>query len=588
MWHILDNNKKAIGVIDNAIPKGLPLLTDNHHELLEYGYSTLEFTVPLNHEKVDNLDEEYFIVYYDEDTDKWRLFRIKELEEDTDSMTMSVFCETSATSDLLGTFVRPVSWVSEPLSRIAKTVLGGSGWSLGETFYDALVTLSIDDYPTTLEALKTISEQFGAELEFEVVMKGSKVAAQLVHFREQRGEETGEIFEVGRNLKGVKRKRDSNKIYTAMIGVSSNEDANGRKISIVDAKVTPPSPFVIVDDYVGDLDALERYGNGGQHVFGVFSDDTATNPVELYNNTLAELKKWNKPQYTYEVDAILLDGRKNIGDTVVVKDTRFPTPLYLNARVLEKEKSTIDPTQDKVVLGEYVLLKVEPITSIMKLQKLIQLKEAMWNKAIQKAKDSLKNVSSTQKDSGIHKDAQPPTFTRNSTITYRGFSYGVNVPVYDYGGIRIDTTIGEALTVPTANVLYAEEGTIEARVTVLDLENYNNIFRMDYNASNRFLLFLNTDGRVAFSIDAWGGDYVRTDVGAIAQKKPFDVALRWSNKSKTYSLFVNKKLIGTKKYDKATYGEFPSILKVVDNFSAVVGNLRISKVARTDKELTGA
>lgn len=589
MWYILDNKKKAIGIIDNTLPKGLPLLSDNHHEFLENGYSTLEFSVPMDHQDSKKLAEEGFIVYKDEDNyNKLRLFRIKELDDDSDPMTLYVYCETSATSDLMGTIVRPITWTSQPLSKIAGTVLGGSGWSLGETFYDSLITLTIEDYPTTLEALKTIAEQFNAELEFEVVMVGNKIAKQLVHFRDQRGDVTNEIFEVGRNLKGVKRKRDSNKLYTAMIGVSSNEDINGRRISIVDAKVTPPAPFEKVDDYVGDTDALALYGNDGQHIFGVFTDDTATNPVELYNNTLAELKKWNKPQYTYEVDASLLDGRKNIGDTVMVKETRFNPPIYLNARVLEKERSKTDPTQDKVVLGEYVLLKVRPITAIMQLQKKIQLKEAMWNKTIEKMKESLKQVSNTQIDSGIHKDAQPPVFTRNSTITYKGFSYGVNVPVYDYGGMVVNTTIGESLTIPTPNVLSADEGTIEARITVLDLQNYNNIFRMDYNSSNRFLLFLNTDGRVAFSIDAWGGDYVRTDIGTIAQKKPFDVALRWSNKSKTYSLFVNKKLIGTKKYDKATYGDFPSILKIVDNFSAVVANLRISKVARTDKELTGA
>lgn len=63
MWYILDNNKKAIGVIDNDLPNGLSLLSDNHHEFLENGYSTLEFSVTLEHDDTTLLDTEGFIVY---------------------------------------------------------------------------------------------------------------------------------------------------------------------------------------------------------------------------------------------------------------------------------------------------------------------------------------------------------------------------------------------------------------------------------------------------------------------------------------------------------------------------------------------
>jgi hypothetical protein len=106
--------------------------------------------------------------------------------------------------------------------------------------------------------------------------------------------------------------------------------------------------------------------------------------------------------------------------------------------------------------------------------------------------------------------------------------------------------------------------------------------------TGRFIFYTSANGRAYFSIDVSGGANIKTDTGVVQVNKPFDVGLRWSNKSKTYSLFINKKLIGTLNYDKATYGDFPATMSAVYNYSAVISNLRISKVARTDKELTGA
>jgi phage minor structural protein len=391
MWFILDTKYNAVGILDNSLPNGCPFFNDNRKQQLLNGYNTLQFDVPSNHPTASLLELEGFVIFTNM-KDGHELYRIKNIQErHGNEMVKTIFCEPAATSDLMGQTVRPVSYKSETLSTIARELLKNTGWELGDTFYDDIVNIDFNEYPSVLEALHILIEQFSAEIEFKIKFDGVGINKKVVNFYQQRGEKTNVIFEYGHNLQGVVRTEDSNRILTAMIGVGK-EDSNGKKILIKNAQVTPPEPFVKVDDYVGDLDALERWGNAnGEHTYGVFNDSNAQSATELYENTLAELKKFNKPQLTYEVTVLMLEqltgyehAKVSIGDTILIKDRTFDPPLFLNARVLEKETSSTEKDKGKIVLGEYVLLRIQPITSIINLQKKIDLKEDLWNKSVYK------------------------------------------------------------------------------------------------------------------------------------------------------------------------------------------------------------
>lgn len=435
MWFILDKKYQTVGILDNKAPQGCPIISDTHHGQLENGYTTLQFDVPSNHPTASLLETEGFVVYTN-GSDGYELFRIKEIEETHgDTMTKTLYCETSATTDLTSQIIRPKSFTSQTLSTIITFLLGNTGWELGECYYDNLVSIDFTDYPTALEAIRTAISTFGAEIEFKVEMKGLRVVRKIVNIYKKRGQVTDIIFEYGFNLQGVKRKEDSSKIYTAMIGVGK-EDANGKPLSIADAQVVPPDPFEKVDDYVGDTDALEKWGNNGQHIFGVYNDDIATNAVELYYNTLAELKKYNKPILTYEVEVAMLEQitgydhtKVSIGDTIRVKDTTFSPALYLEARVLEKELSTVEPDKGTITLGQYVLLQVQPIVAIQKIQRTIKQRQDAWNQAYEKAQEA-QNTINEVKDDIVYKveihSTQGWVFkngiinTRLNAIVYRG------------------------------------------------------------------------------------------------------------------------------------------------------------------------
>ncbi|MFQ6391338.1 hypothetical protein ACLNAR_26500 [Priestia aryabhattai] len=200
-------------------------------------------------------------------------------------------------------------------------------------------------------------------------------------------------------------------------------------------------------------------------------------------------------------------------------------------------------------------------------------------------KENAKLVETTTATS-IPLNAGTPTFARATTRTYKGRTYPANTPVYDMGGLMVDPSLSESFTIPTANILNANEGTVEIGIVPLVLADTVNYCRIDFPTTGRFLLFVNAKGTISFSIDESNGGYIATAAGVAKVNEQFTAALRWNHKAKEYSLFVNGKKIGVKYYDKSVKGDFGSTMSVVHNYAAAVTKLRFSNVARLDKELT--
>lgn len=193
----------------------------------------------------------------------------------------------------------------------------------------------------------------------------------------------------------------------------------------------------------------------------------------------------------------------------------------------------------------------------------------------------VKNASAT----GIPSNAGAPTFSRATTRDYKGRTYPANTPIYDMGGLLVDPSFPETFTIPTTNVLNANEGTVEVGIIPLVLADTMNYCRIDFPSTGRFLLFVSASGRVSFSIDEWGGASISTASGVAKVNEQFTAALRWNHKAKEYTLFVNGQKIGVHYYDKNVKGEFGTSMSVVHNYPAIVTKLRFSTIARSDKEL---
>ena len=200
-------------------------------------------------------------------------------------------------------------------------------------------------------------------------------------------------------------------------------------------------------------------------------------------------------------------------------------------------------------------------------------------------KENAKLVESTTATS-IPLNAGAPTFARATTRTYKGRTYPANTPVYDMGGLLVDPSLSESFTIPTANILNANEGTIEVGIVPITLAAAVHYCRIDFPTSGRFLLSVNAAGAITFSLDDSSGVSIVTPSGVAKVNELFTAALRWNHKAKEYSLFINGKKIGVKYYDKTVKGDFGSTMSVIHNYAAVVTKLRFSNIARFDKELT--
>lgn len=389
---ILNEQEAPVAILNPELPEGCPFYDDVLTRRLEHGYMTFEFEVPADHPTSKAIARGGYVVYpYTKDNRPY-YFRILDAKENnTDGYRKKVFCENAAVDDLLGNVVRPATLTSYTLEQAINYVLSGSEWVCGDAEFAGVKDIKLDDYMTSLEALHKVLDAFGAEIEFHVRFEGLRVVEKKVSGVLRRGKATKKPFVYGLDLVEVEREEDTSNLVTAMIGVGKG-DTSGQFLTF--ANFTPAGldttkyekPHAV--DWVGSLEAFQRWGKRGRHVFGIHRDDTATNPVELFNNTLAALDKYSKPLYTYRVGVVLLADllgleahEVDLGDDVVIKDTTFQPELVLDARIIETKESVRDPSRNEVTLGEFRPILLTENQRIEDIQRRLDQKEASWDHA---------------------------------------------------------------------------------------------------------------------------------------------------------------------------------------------------------------
>lgn len=583
---LLNKQERVQAVFDNKLPEAVKYYEDFLTEERDSFKQIYEFKIPANHEKAALLKEGVQFVIRDYDKD-FLMFKVEMLTEgwDDNGAYIQVYAETAGL-ELLKTVCRPMKLVSKSPEGMLDQLLAGTGWEKGTVEVAGTGDLAIDDYSTTLEQLPNVGTVFDGKLKMRVKIENSKVVGRYVDLLTRLGRNRGKRFTYKRDIQGLTKQTDITNLFTALIGVGP-ADENGNYMTFANiADLSRNKPMG--QDFVGDENALQEYGVNGKHLMGYVKFDDAENKIDLLRRTWDKLQETKKPVYTYNIQVILLAQLLGldyeairIGDDVGVFDESFANPILLQAQIQQLRTSFTDPSASSAVLSDFIPKATNIDKSMRDIQNQLRRNSTNWSLANQANVKAASGI----KASGVDKYAKPPEFTRNSIVTYKGIDYPVNAPIYDYGGLRVDPEQGEQLKIYTQNVLYADEGTIEMKITPLKMVDYNNYLRMEYSPSSRFLLYTNAAGRIAFSIDNWSAGYVRTGEGVFQLNKPTAVAVRWSDKSKTYTLFVNGELIGTAYYDKAAFGEFPQTMTVVHNYASVISDLRISKVARGDVEI---
>lgn len=155
-------------------------------------------------------------------------------------------------------------------------------------------------------------------------------------------------------------------------------------------------------------------------------------------------------------------------------------------------------------------------------------------------------------------------------------------PTFDAGmfgkGLIVDTTAGEVLEIPTGGIIDPDEGTIDIRIKPAELHDWNNLFFMSIS-TGQFLLFFTADGTIS-----WDYGLVNYSInslpGTIKAGEWIRVTMRWSASQKRRQLLINGWLVGTA--DFAPPAGLPATVSVINNYSAVIDDLRIDRIWRKD------
>jgi phage minor structural protein len=388
MIFYLDRHERVQAIFtNNGSPDSCPYYDDVLKEDLDTGTSSYEFRIPSNHEKANEIEEGGFIVRKNMENELV-MFTVIQIEETHADMGDKYIYAENAGLELLNDIFRPITHMSKNVNQIMDIVLADTRWVRGTTEYMGIDNFYFEDYQTVLSALQYVRERFGAELNFRVKMKNGEIVARYVDLVEKRGDDTKKRFTYNKDINSIRRKIDMTDVVTALIGVGKG-DKNGipktfRSIGYYTAN-GKPFQKPLNQDWVGDPDAVQRYGIKGKHLFGVYQYDTS-NAEDLLKRTWAELQTRKTPKITYELDVALLERLANmeheavrLGDTVYVVDETFSPALYLEARVRQLETCFSDPSRDKCVLGNFKKAKSNITPEMRSLQSKLLKKEATWD-----------------------------------------------------------------------------------------------------------------------------------------------------------------------------------------------------------------
>jgi phage minor structural protein len=391
MIYLFDRHLTMQGVLTNESPDATPYYNDEHLEQLDDGVSTYSFDTPSNSRMSEHVIAENYIAFRDLDG-YLTLFQIKEVtkKQENGQYLLNVISENTAVGDLLGEIIRPQTFTGSSAEQLTGLLLQNTQWEVGNVEWLGVRTISFDNYPTVLAALRETAVAFEGELRFRVTMYGNEITGRYVDLLERRGDITGKRFEYEKDIIGLRRSEDSTDLVTALIGIGK-ADNNGNRLTFKSAVwekdrhgVDKPAG----QDWIGDDEALARWGKDGKHIVGVYESD-ADNSYSLMEETWKELKTRNKPRLTYEVDVVLLERiaglsheRVRMGDTIQVIDLTFNPALILDARVIELRRSYTDPTQDAAVLGEFAPTIIDSMSIASQLNDLLARKSGPWDASV--------------------------------------------------------------------------------------------------------------------------------------------------------------------------------------------------------------
>ncbi len=399
---VLDKDEHVVAVLSNNLPDTcrITALRQQQQAREDGGYNDkLTLTVPGDHPDAVYVKEGSNILFQDGDG-YWQEYNIVTPERvDADTSTITAAAEHTS-YELLGEPIFDVRPTNTTAGDAAAQALLGTRWQLG--LADNLGVNSIRLYRTNVRAaLTAIATKWGGELRFRLTVVGGVITGRYVDILSRRGQDTGKRFEIGKDLTSVKQTINRQSLCTAIIplgkGVEIPQEEGGdptygRRLTIADIEWSidsgDPLDKPLDQLWIGDDDARLAYGPTGRHIFDYATFEDCTDPQELIRLGYEELQRRKTPLVTYSLDVLVLEEATGhahdavrLGDTVRAINNVTPMPIIGIARVIELDINLINPTDGKVVLGNFIPNSSSAMSKIKQAQQSMLDRSGSWDRA---------------------------------------------------------------------------------------------------------------------------------------------------------------------------------------------------------------
>lgn len=405
IYHIVNREFNSICMIDDEADNSVILTDDTHTYGITNGtlLNTFDCAIDKNHEDAGLIQVGTHIVFQDENGENICLTL---MDTDEDEYTRTCHYEDLGMELINETpMIFPASFV-QPVEYYVNREIYDSGWEIGlNELVDAKMKMEFTNNDTTLTRLQQICEMFKCEMYFTVEFQNLKVTKKRINIVKQIGVETNEVLNAGVDLITVGKHINVDNLKTALIVTGGSEFNN--------LVYNDGNYFTrIGESIIYDREANALWGRGhttdtrdSGWVYGNYQSQS-DDPTQMFAEGLAELKKINQPEATYTVEAIFSNTDFMVGDRVTIIDEEYNPALRISARILQKDISRTDPSNNGLVIGNVIELQSAISAKLRQLQ----------NQINQKADDTITTEMIATEDGNL-RNFEVKVYKGNANIT---------------------------------------------------------------------------------------------------------------------------------------------------------------------------
>ena len=382
MIYILDNDLNIVGQLNNDVPNGTPFYDDTlsrriADDTTKNWLETYQVSVPSQYPEAELLEFGNHLLIQCEDG-RFRLYTIDEVSDTINGV--GHMKKVNVAYNTFQVHMRNYNYIAEEkvfnpatTPEIIKYLCANVGWDYGELdelYLGAAKTFTVSQ-GNAMESLSKFIQEFDIQIDAYVEINQGKISNKRVEFSKTLTDDkpVKARFEYRRDLMGATRTKNNDDFYTMVYAYTAEDENNKRQgIESVNNIVNPTTGQKENLPYVYDSEANDRYNNGKDYRVVHIYSETLTTPEATLSWAKQQLKYYNHPKYTYEVEVATFQDQPGLGDKIQVIDLEMTPPLAITAVVVATETSFADPSKNKITLGEYQEVPITTISSIQSLQ----------------------------------------------------------------------------------------------------------------------------------------------------------------------------------------------------------------------------